>query len=189
MKLFDKATKSKANGKWRLLLVDGHNSHYTVGFLKYACMHMIHVLCYPSHMTHIYQGLDVVIFSVLKWHLSDECDKWVCQHAGEINKTNFLELYRNVHLAALTSENVQAAFWKTGVWPFNPAVVTDETLAPSKPTSQQSNLSITLPTPLRVIADLFQKLSLEDDLETVDEASEGSDSASEPLSPSTAAIE
>jgi hypothetical protein len=63
---FDKKTSAKARGRKRVLLVDGHNSHYTYEFLEYARTHNIHVLCYPSHTTHIYQGLDVVIFSVLK---------------------------------------------------------------------------------------------------------------------------
>ena len=63
---FDNKTKEKVNGRTRYLLVDGHNSHYTVGFLLYACEHNIEILCHPSHRTHIYQGLDVIVFSQLK---------------------------------------------------------------------------------------------------------------------------
>ncbi|KAF8218535.1 hypothetical protein L208DRAFT_1350477 [Tricholoma matsutake] len=66
IKQFDKQTHAKAAGRRRLFLVDGHNSHYTCAFLEYACKNQIVVLCYPSHSTHIYQGLDVVIFSILK---------------------------------------------------------------------------------------------------------------------------
>jgi hypothetical protein len=63
-------TKKKSPGKYRLLLVDGHNSHYTIEFLLHACLNMIIVLCYPAHGTHVYQGLDVVIFLVLKRFLA-----------------------------------------------------------------------------------------------------------------------
>ncbi len=66
IKHFDAEMKTKACGRCRLLLIDGHSSHYTLGFLEYAHEHCIEVLYYPSHSTHIYQGLDVVIFSVLK---------------------------------------------------------------------------------------------------------------------------
>lgn len=59
-------------GRLRLLLVDGHNSHYTMDFLDYAQEHNIQVLCYPSHSTHVYQGLDVVIFAPLKHRWSEE---------------------------------------------------------------------------------------------------------------------
>jgi hypothetical protein len=70
---FDHKTATKAGGEYRLLLVDGHVSHYTCVFLEYARTHQpILVLCYPSHATHVYQGLDVVVFSILKRYLSEE---------------------------------------------------------------------------------------------------------------------
>ena len=71
IKDFDVQTREKAAGRDRLLLVDGHNSHYTLGFLEYARANKIHVLCYPSHATHVDQGLDVVIFGPLKTY-------WTC---------------------------------------------------------------------------------------------------------------
>ena len=73
---WDKLTKAKANGRHRLLVVDGHSSHFTMGFLQYARNNKIIILCYPSHSTHVYQGLDVVIFSVLKRAWSNERDKF-----------------------------------------------------------------------------------------------------------------
>ncbi|KIK76196.1 hypothetical protein PAXRUDRAFT_18381 [Paxillus rubicundulus Ve08.2h10] len=66
IKDFDKHTKVKANRQDHLLIVDGHNLHYTCAFLEYAWKNHIHVLCYPAHTTHVYQGLDVVVFAVLK---------------------------------------------------------------------------------------------------------------------------
>lgn len=75
MKQFDQQTRAKANGRARLLLVDGHNSHYTRAFLEHARQNNIHVLCYPAHGTHVYQGLDVAVFSVLKRFWSEERDR------------------------------------------------------------------------------------------------------------------
>ncbi|KAI5887752.1 CENP-B protein [Schizophyllum commune H4-8] len=66
IKEFDRLTKAKAAGRPRLLLLDGHNSHYTQGFLEYARSHNIRAICYPAHTTHILQGLDVVVFGPLK---------------------------------------------------------------------------------------------------------------------------
>lgn len=74
IKSFNRQTKEKARGRRRLLLVDGHNSHYTRGFIEYARLHRIEVVCYPSHGTHVYQGLDVIIFSVLKLNWSNARD-------------------------------------------------------------------------------------------------------------------
>ena len=39
-------------------------------------------------------------------------------------------VYRVAHVKTLTPENIQATFWKTGVAPFNPNVVTVEMMAP-----------------------------------------------------------
>jgi len=36
IKDFDEKTRTKADGRARLLLIDGHNSHYTLEFLDYA---------------------------------------------------------------------------------------------------------------------------------------------------------
>ncbi|KAF5334791.1 hypothetical protein D9611_012962 [Ephemerocybe angulata] len=180
LKLFEKQTAQKANGEWRMLLVDGHTSHYSLGFLEYARDHKIILLCYPSHTTHIYQGLDVVIFAVLKQALSRERDEWLRKNAGDITKENFLGIYGRAHLTTLTSENVKAAFAKTGVHPYDPSVVTPKMLAPSKTHSMQSNLAVEPPTPMKAVVKLLQNLSLEDEaLAPVDEDDEDPPSPSE----------
>ena len=82
---FDTETHSKpidANEP-RLLILDGHNSHYTINFLDYACDHNIIVICLPSHTTHALQGLDVVAFSVLKSAWSKHLD--TCGHTLGMN--------------------------------------------------------------------------------------------------------
>ncbi|KZP17144.1 hypothetical protein FIBSPDRAFT_747696, partial [Athelia psychrophila] len=99
---------------------DGHNSHYTREFLRYAREHNILVLCYPAHTTHLYQGLDVVVFSVLKRYWSEERDRWEREHGGTVNKQNFLAVYRAAHIRALTPAVIKSAFEKTGVCPFAP---------------------------------------------------------------------
>lgn len=120
--------------------MDGHNSHYTHAFLEYACEHCIHVACYPAHTTHIYQGLNVVIFTVLKRHWSEERDKWEQERGEGITKTNFIMIYGCAHLQALTLDLFCTAFQKTGVWPFNHDVVSDSMMVPSKATSEKSHL-------------------------------------------------
>lgn len=73
---WDKLTKMKTDNvhQYRLLLVDGHSSHFTLSFLEYTCQNKIVIVCYPSHSTHIYQGLNVAIFGVLKWIWTEEYD-------------------------------------------------------------------------------------------------------------------
>jgi DDE superfamily endonuclease len=139
--------------------VDGHNSHYTRGFLEYAREANIHVLCYPSHGTHVYQGLDVVIFSALKTYWTQERDLYERTTGQKVSKTNFLAIYGKAHIRAFTPENIKAAFRKTGVVPLNRNVVTDAMMAPSLETSCEGNLPLTMSTPIRYINNVFHELS------------------------------
>jgi hypothetical protein len=154
LKDWNKQTEAKADKRTRLLIVDGHSSHYTLGFLEYAQEHDVVVLCYPSHSTHVYQGLDVVIFSILKRAWSDERDKFEAQGSA-VTKQNFMAVYAKAHIRAFTESNIRAAFAKTGVVPYNPDVVTDEMMAPSLETSTTSLLPLGLASPVREIVDLI----------------------------------
>jgi hypothetical protein len=140
LKDFDKKTCQKANGHPQLLLVDGHNSHYTEAFLSYAHQQNIHVLCYPAHMTHIYQGLDVAVFSTLKHCWSEERDKFEHTTGQKITKNNFIQVYQKAHIRAVTPATIKAAFKRTGVWSLNHQVITHNMMAPSLITSNQGHL-------------------------------------------------
>jgi len=54
--VFDPQTSAIANGCSRLLVVDGHSSHFTAELLEYAQAHNISVLCLPAHTTHRLQS-------------------------------------------------------------------------------------------------------------------------------------
>lgn len=152
---FDQKTNEKANGRSRLLLVDGHNSHYTKDFLDYAHEHDIHVLCYPAHTTHIYQGLDVVVFGPLKQQWSEEQDWFKSLTGQRITKQSFVSIYEKAHLKVLTPELIRTAFKKTGVWPFNPNLVTKEMMAPSLATSSRGCLPLPQSSPVRAVTSLL----------------------------------
>ncbi|PIL26583.1 centromere protein B [Ganoderma sinense ZZ0214-1] len=154
IKKFDNLTKRKANGRRRLLLVDGHSSHYTRQFLEYARANRIHVLCYPSHSTHALQGLDVVIFGPLKQAWTTVRDNYERQ-GGTVSKRNFLSLYAKAHNIALTSDNIKAAFRKTGVVPLNPAVIPNNMMAPSLESSSHGVLPLLQTSPVRALTTLI----------------------------------
>ena len=141
----------------RLQVDDGHNSHYTRAFLEYARLHRIHILCYPSHTTHIYQGLDVVIFSALKRRWTDARDTYERQYGRKVDKSNFLSVYATAREEAFTSGNIIAAFRKTGVVPFNPDMITEDMMAPSRTSSSQSILPLTQQSPIRVMVDMIHR--------------------------------
>ena len=117
------------------------------------------MLCYPSHTTHVYQGLDVVIFSVLKRCWTEERDKVERNTGALVSKKNFLAIYGAAHIRALTPDNIRAAFRKTGVVPFNPNILRAEQMAPSRETSLQANMPLPFSTPVKIITDAFTMLA------------------------------
>ena len=94
------------------------------------------MICYSSHSTHIYQGLDVVIFSILKQAWIKARDTFE-KHRGHVDKTNFLDVYSRAHVKALTKDNICAAFHATGVYPVNRNFITAKMMDPSIETSLQ----------------------------------------------------
>ncbi|KAF9218231.1 hypothetical protein BS17DRAFT_721989, partial [Gyrodon lividus] len=61
--------------------------------LDYARHHNIHVLCYPAHATHVYQGLDVAIFRPLKNCWTEERDQYESSTHQKVTKANFITIY------------------------------------------------------------------------------------------------
>ena len=77
VKDFDARTKEKAGGCTRVVLIDGHSSHYTLESLEYARDNNIVILGYPPHCTHVVQGLDVVCFAKMKEEFCKEIHEFV----------------------------------------------------------------------------------------------------------------
>jgi len=142
IKDFERKTREKAAGEPRLVLVDGHNSHYSPELLDYARDTNIILVCYPAHTTHVLQGLDVAVFGPFK-------RQWTRSLAEAWTRS-------------FTPENIKAGFRKTGVYPLNPNVIPSEAIAPSKETSIQAPGPVELPSPLkRVSANIATKRGLE----------------------------
>lgn len=158
IKDLDVQTHEKAAGRDWLLLVDGHNSHYTLGFLEYARANKIDVFCY-LYATHVYQGLDVMIFGLLKIYWTEERDNYERKTGQKVSKTNFLKIYAAAHVRTFTESNIHAAFRKTGLVPFDPNIVTTELMAPSTETSCEGSLPLVPSTPIHYINNVFCQVS------------------------------
>jgi hypothetical protein len=182
MKDFHEQMK-KVNGSTCLVVVDGHNSHYTKPLLDLARKHRIHVLRYPAHATHIYQGLDVVIFGPLKLYWTEEKSKHEQEKHEPATKENFLAIYSAAHIRALTTAMVQAVFRKMGVWPFNREVVTEDMMAPSLETAARGHLSVTPSTPVRIMTDMLHQAHQHVKKARIEPTSDTEDDGDTPESP------
>ena len=57
--------ETQCGNEYRLLILDGYNSHITTKAIKFYIASKIILLCLPPHTTHLLQPLDVGIFAAL----------------------------------------------------------------------------------------------------------------------------
>ena len=56
---FDRHTASRVKGVYRMLLIDGHESHHSARFDQFCKGKNIITICMPPHSSHLLQPLDV----------------------------------------------------------------------------------------------------------------------------------
>jgi hypothetical protein len=121
--VFEKHTKDRTIGRYRLLILDGHGSHVTPEFDQYCLEHSIIVLCMPPHSSHLLQPLDVGCFAVLKRSYGGLVEQKMGLGINHIDKLEFLPLYQEARAQALLESNIKSGFRATGLAPFNPSAV------------------------------------------------------------------
>ena len=120
--VFEPNTRNTTGAK-RLLIMDGHSSHCTEPFERYAREHNIILLWLPSHSSHILQPLDVVVFSSVKRRFRDGVQDLIRNGQNHVTDDDFLRIYAKLQPAALSNNNIESAFRATGILPFNPEEV------------------------------------------------------------------
>jgi hypothetical protein len=125
LKHFDAHTKTRQVGGYRLLILDGHESHLNQDFKDYCLEHKILTLCMPPHSSHILQPLDVVCFSPLKRKYSQRVRDLARRRVFHINKEGFLPAFKDAFFDVFTEQNCRRAFEAAGLVPINAQVVLD----------------------------------------------------------------
>ena len=115
------AARNKTGG-YRLLILDGHNSHTTYRFCSFVEKHKIIVLCLPPHTTHRLQPCNVRAFGPLNSTWKAEINL-ASQKYLEIRKNNLISHYAKAREKAFMKSTIQNAFCKCGIWPFNPKAI------------------------------------------------------------------
>ena len=125
LKHFDAHTKARQVGGYRLLILDGHESHLNQDFKDYCLEHKVLTLCMPPHSSHILQPLDVVCFSPLKRKYSQRVRDLARRRVFHINKEGFLPAFKDAFFDVFTEANCRKAFEASGLVPINAQVVLD----------------------------------------------------------------
>ncbi len=130
--VFDRYTKVKARGKYKLLILDGHGSHVTKAFIDYTHKHRILLLIFPPHATHTLQPLDVVCFKSLASNYPKQLLRRSHTTLGwcSVNQSDFFSIFWAAWKSTFTEALVKRAFECTGIYPPNADVILDRFKTP-----------------------------------------------------------
>lgn len=160
LKWFDSQTVSSAEGRKRILHIDGHKTHTALEVDDYAAEHNIILLGYPPKTTHGLQGLDRVHFGRVKSLWGSRVQALDLDQGIEVGKEHFLRLVHEIWQDVFTPENNRKAFEITGLTrPVQPDRITAQMMAPSQGSSTQSSLPLPQPTPVREAARIISLVS------------------------------
>jgi len=120
MENFELRTRAKAEGRYRMLILDGHGSHLAPPFVRYCFENQIALLCLPAHTSHMLQPLDLACFSPLKAHYRNETANIMRKTRKAIPKADFMEIYQKIRPLAMTPHNIKAGFRRAKLVPFSP---------------------------------------------------------------------
>ncbi|XP_045203754.2 uncharacterized protein LOC123556821 [Mercenaria mercenaria] len=115
-----------------LLLYDGHKSHISLTLTQWAERNNVILFVLPPHTSHLTQPLDVGVFGPFKKMYSMACHSYMQQNPGlTISKYSVAALTAKPYMKALSTENLQGAFRKAGIFPFDKTTISDGDLAPA----------------------------------------------------------
>jgi hypothetical protein len=120
IKHFNQNTKGRTIGNYRLLILDGHESHLSAQFQHYCIEQKIITLCMPPHSSHILQPLDVSCFAPLKLSYGRQIETFARNQLNHITKLEFLSAFKEAFQATFTEQNIKSGFRATGLVPYDP---------------------------------------------------------------------
>ena len=123
LKHFDRSTTNRSTGPYRLLILDGHESHHSADFERYCQEHKIITLCMPAHASHLLQPLDVGCFAVLKKAYGREIEHLIRCSITHISKTEFFPAFYAAFKVTFTESNIRGGFRGAGIAPLDPEAV------------------------------------------------------------------
>ena len=123
IKHFDRHTAIRTKGIYRMLVLDGHESHESAEFQEYCKSRNIITLCLPPHSSHLTQPLDIGCFSVLKRAYGRQIETFIKAHINHITKVEFFLAFKAAFKESITAQNAQAGFRGAGLVPFDPQAV------------------------------------------------------------------
>jgi len=155
VRVFEPQTREKAAGKKHFLILDGHSSHLSLRLLCKAREFDIDIIIYPSHCTHLLQGLDIICFAPLKQIWAHEIKMFEWENFRGVKRDDFAKVFGNAYQRTFTPKLILQAWETTGVFPFNDKIIPPEKMAPSETSTIKYTSSVIHSTPVRKVMEAF----------------------------------
>ncbi|KAI1004041.1 hypothetical protein K3495_g4170 [Podosphaera aphanis] len=118
--IFLPETKPRDQTCWRILLVDGHESHTNVDFQWECYQNKVHLVYMPPHTSHIPQPLDLSCFSPLKARYRQLIESLsTIYDTASLKKQRFTNCYNDDPHERLAVSRIKAGWRAAGLFPFN----------------------------------------------------------------------
>ncbi|XP_031332515.1 uncharacterized protein LOC116162896 [Photinus pyralis] len=123
-----------------VLFLDNHDSHVNISVIQEAKDNGVLLITFPPHCSHRLQPLDVCVYGPLKARYNQACDNWMTANPGKtLTIYNIAELGGSAFNSACTKDNIIKGFQKTGIWPYNPSVFSNDDFLMSYVTDRPFN--------------------------------------------------
>ena len=134
------ATNMIGNGKRNIILMDSHYSHvFNYCFMRMMYERNIKVIALPPHSSHWAQPLDKNPFSSFKEQFNKAMRCFLRKSGGRgLKNEEYMSVFNVAWVKAMTPQNIQAGFKRTGIWPPNPEVVPKELFAVARKSESKS---------------------------------------------------
>lgn len=119
-RVFEPTTRPKANGQYRLLVCDGHDSYISGSFIAHCLQNRILLLILPPHTSHLLQPLDIAIFGPLKKRLTAALAHLNQAQLARIQKHEWMEAYIQARSEVFNSQHIESSWRGAGLFPFSP---------------------------------------------------------------------
>lgn len=120
-----------------LLLMDNHQSHLSIEAIDLCKNNGVTILTIPPHCTNKLQPLDVGLLKPFQTFYNAAVDAWMMNHPGQtFTIYNVAACVGIAYPRAMTPINIASAFRKTGIFPFDRHIFTEEDFLSSSVTDR-----------------------------------------------------
>jgi len=105
------------NKPWKILLLDGHQTHHLNEFKLLLLTNNISPFYYPSHLTHALQPLDVGVFRPWKHYHSHAVNSALRSLDFEYSITSLFRDMTQIRQSTMKCHTIRNAYKHSGMWP------------------------------------------------------------------------